>query len=528
MGAQTGASPKLLRRQLYLAIVVFVALRIIYTYLIPVGLGDTGHYLDQTEQILQGQWTDLDLYWFLGYFLFVVPFTWLGLSVSWAALVSSFLFASLGALATYRIGRHLAGDEIAVFALWIYAIHPIAIKAAANSTMENFYVACFLAGTWLLLEACSRRAVLVAAAGGLGFGLSVLLRNEALFLVFAMVGAFGLRAFFAEKRRLLSRAFLLRLLPLATTVLACSLVVGLWVVTAGAKVDGKVFFAKTEAASAGWPSDEEPAAYARALIDFKEGKGLTERSVVDRLAANVRIFPRVYAKSFVSPLLFLLPFIVAWLAPRVRRDELSGYYPIMATMLLGMLGYTVTLLTNRYYFLSAMLSIAPACLGYALLRRRYPAPWVRLLLFVLLPLMLVVGFGARTYRDYPACLSTAGLERIYVSELREGDLVYAPFAQVPLGVREISEDLNVQYRALPLVAREDLASLIPTDRERVFVFFDARYIQKFFKEGAYLKDITSDESSELVVTRVVRIDRSKRNRGYLLRLERPDDGRPEP
>src|SRR5262245_49001015 len=184
-GARAGGAPSIASSSRADAVVrtcglllIFLVPRILHAALVPFRFGDVNQYLDQTSMILAGRVEELDPYWFLGYFLFVLPLAWLGLSTYWAALLSGFVFSLLGGVAIYRIATSISGDErIGRGAFLLYSIHPLSVQYAASSGMENFCAAAFLIGTMAMLSGVEGRWVSRRFGGGMAYGFATLLRN---------------------------------------------------------------------------------------------------------------------------------------------------------------------------------------------------------------------------------------------------------------------------------------------------------------------------------------------------------------
>ena len=506
-------------------LLIFLVPRILYAALVPFRFGDVNHYLDQTTMILAGRVEELDPYWFLGYFLFVLPLAWLGLSTYWAALLSGFVFSLLGGLAIYRLGTSISGDaRIGRRAFLLYSIHPLSVQYAASSGMENFCAAAFLIGTMAMLSGVEGRWVSRRFAGGMAYGFATLLRNETIFL--ALVAVMVTDAVERGRTELFARFSRSLLAPLPA-LLGLVLVLVCWVHLTSAWIRGPVLFAKlevihTEMGRGAVVSPEDREAWAREVIAAKLGEEPPRVAFVTRVARNLVLLPRTLVKAFVSP---LLPLLAALAVLKPYRSSLSRRRcgVVVGLMLLAGAAYVPFLLEARYLYLSVALSFAPAAVGYAWVIGSSERVLVRVIAFVGLPLLLVLGVGARIYREYPRGLSSVGLEQVYASSVPGGSLVYSPFGQVPTTVTEFARTHAISHQPLPFVTVEGVGSLVPPGRSEVFVFVDSYYIESYFPEGRFLEEVLQQVGRDgTEISRIARLDRSPRNRGFLLRVARPD------
>ncbi|MCS0502151.1 ArnT family glycosyltransferase [Ancylobacter mangrovi] len=122
--------------------------------------------------------------------LFPMAIAGLGALVDDVDLAGRMLSVALGAALTipvYFIAQELYGRSVAVMAAGLVAVHPFLVSLATTVQVESAYALGILTGMVLLLRAFRVRTVLSFAVTGLVFGLSFLVRGEALvFMLLAL------------------------------------------------------------------------------------------------------------------------------------------------------------------------------------------------------------------------------------------------------------------------------------------------------------------------------------------------------
>lgn len=110
-----------------------------------------------------------------------------------AARMAAVIMGALCLIPLYHITRALFDDRVARIALFVYALHPYAVRFSADALSESTYIFFVLSAVWIGYKACvdGIRPVLALASGGL-IACAYLTRPEGMGVLFAVTAAFVL------------------------------------------------------------------------------------------------------------------------------------------------------------------------------------------------------------------------------------------------------------------------------------------------------------------------------------------------
>ncbi len=201
------SGPRMSRDGLGLSAILFVALavRTIAWSRTAVMFNDGPIFLAMAEAIGAGRWAEILAHPYHPLYPALIALVGLfPIHLETAAVTVSILGGLLSVVAIFLFVRDAFGRDIAWYAAWIVALHPLAVDFSSDVMSDGIYIGFFLLSFVAMARMVDHPTVINTLFCGVGSGLAYLVRPEGAGLLVAGVVLLGVRGFFdrAEIRRL--------------------------------------------------------------------------------------------------------------------------------------------------------------------------------------------------------------------------------------------------------------------------------------------------------------------------------------